>query len=57
VDVASRAKPDRQRILIDSGSGALVGKRHLIVDRDTKYSPAFRAFLVREGIEVIRAAA
>ena len=42
------------RNLIDSGSGALVGKRHLIVDRDTKYSSAFRAFLVREGIEVIR---
>jgi hypothetical protein len=36
------------------GSGALVGKRHLIVDRDTKYSSAFREFLVREGIEVIR---
>jgi transposase InsO family protein len=40
--------------LIDNGTGALVGKRHLIVDRDTKYSSAFRAFLAREGVEVIR---
>jgi len=42
------------RNLIDSGSGALLGKRHLIVDRDTKYSSAFRAFLAREGVDVIR---
>jgi putative transposase len=41
------------RNLIDNGTGALVGKRHLIVDRDTKYSSAFRAFLAREGVEVI----
>ena len=42
------------RNLIDSGSGALLGKRHLIVDCDTKYSSAFRAFLAREGVDVIR---
>ena len=42
------------RNLIDNGTGALVGKRHLIVDRDTKYSSAFRAFLAREVVEVIR---
>ena len=40
--------------LMDSESGALRGEGHLIVDRDTKYSSAFRAFLVREGVEVIR---
>ena len=34
------------RNLMDSESGALRGKGHLIVDRDTKYSSAFRAFLV-----------
>ena len=42
------------RNLMDSESGALLGKRHLIVDRDTKYSSAFRAFLAREGVDVIR---
>jgi len=35
------------RNLMDSESGALLGKRHLIVDRDTKYSAVFRAFLAR----------
>jgi len=29
-------------------------KRYLIVDRDTKYTAAFRAFLAREGLETIR---
>jgi putative transposase len=42
------------RTLTDSESGMLLGKRHLIVDRDTKYSTAFRTFLGREGVEVIR---
>jgi putative transposase len=42
------------RNLLDTGSGVLQGKRYLIVDRDTKYSTAFRAFVAREGIEVIR---
>jgi len=34
--------------------GVLHGKEYLIVDRDTKYTRAFRTFLVREGLEVIR---
>ena len=42
------------RNLMDHESGALLGQRHLIVDRDTKYSAAFRALLAREGVEVIR---
>ena len=42
------------RGLFDEVSGALCGKRHLIVDRDTKYSRQFRAFCTREGVEVIR---
>lgn len=42
------------RTLTDGESGMLLGKRHLIVDRDTKYSAAFRTFLGREGVEVIR---
>jgi putative transposase len=42
------------RNLLDMKSGILQGKRHLIVDRDTKYSTAFRTFLAREGTEVIR---
>lgn len=32
----------------------LPGTRHLIVDRDTKCSAAFRTFLTREGVHVIR---
>ncbi len=42
------------RTLMDCESGALIGKRHLIIDRDIKYSSAFRSFLAREGVEVIR---
>jgi transposase InsO family protein len=42
------------RNLLDSETGALCGKRHLIVDRDTKYSTNFRQALGREGVEVIR---
>jgi putative transposase len=42
------------RNLMSTKSGALLGKRHLIVDRDTKYTLAFRTFLAREGIDVIR---
>ena len=34
----------------------LRGKRYLILDRDTKYSDAFRSFLVHEGIKIIRLA-
>jgi len=42
------------RQLTDSEEGILNGKQHLIVDRDTKYCQAFRDFVAREGIEVIR---
>jgi putative transposase len=42
------------RNLLDSESGPLRDKRHLIVDRDTKYSGSFRQTLEREGIGVIR---
>jgi putative transposase len=35
-------------------NGFLRGKRYLILDRDGKYSDAFRSVLVREGIHVIR---
>jgi len=38
----------------DSESGLLYGKKYLIVDRDTKYTAAFRAFPAREKVEVIR---
>ena len=40
------------RIVTDLNEGFLRGKRHLILDRDTKYCDAFRSILVREGIEV-----
>ena len=42
------------RNLLDMDSGFLRDKKHLIVDRDTKYSAAFRLALDREGIGVIR---
>jgi transposase InsO family protein len=42
------------RNLFDRETGALRDKRHLIVDRDTKYSRQFRTFCAREGVEVIR---
>jgi transposase InsO family protein len=42
------------RNLTDAETGMLRGTRHLIVDPDTKYSAAFRTFLVREGVDVIR---
>jgi putative transposase len=34
--------------------GFLRGKRYLILDRDAKYSDAFRSVLAREGIQAIR---
>jgi hypothetical protein len=40
VDIASGER--------DGESGALLGKRYLIVDRDTKYSTALRTFVARE---------
>ena len=42
------------RNLLDPQAGFLRDKKHLIVDRDTKYSAAFRIALEREGIGVIR---
>jgi transposase InsO family protein len=42
------------RNLTDVNDGFLRQKRYVILDRDTKYSNAFRSFLVREGMEVIR---
>jgi transposase InsO family protein len=68
IDIASRAvriagvtpHPDSRwmtqiaRNLTDLNDGFLRGKRYLILDRDTKYSDAFRNVLVREGIQVIR---
>lgn len=42
------------RHFLDTEDGALVGKRYLIVDRDTKYSKRFRDFIAKGGTEVIR---
>ena len=42
------------RTLIDEQDGALAGRRYLIIDRDTKYSQRFRAFLEEGGTKVIR---
>ena len=42
------------RQLTDAVNGILLGKRYLILDRDTKYCQAFRDFVKRECIEVIR---
>lgn len=42
------------RQLTDAVDGILLGKQYLILDRDTKYCPAFRDFVKREGIAVIR---
>jgi transposase InsO family protein len=38
----------------DAGDGILVGKSHLIIDRDTKYSADWRAWVEEQGVEVIR---
>jgi len=54
------AKPDEAwilrigRNLIDTESGALCGKRYLIIDRDSKYADQFRRLLRESGTEVIR---
>jgi putative transposase len=42
------------RNLFDAQSDVFHGKRYLVVDRQIKYSSAFRSFLAREGLEVIR---
>jgi len=68
IDIASRSvhvagitpHPDNSwmtqiaRNVTDADAGFLRGKQHLILDRDAKYSDAFRTVLVREGIHVIR---
>ena len=42
------------RNLSDAESGALRGKRYLIIDRDTKYTDQFRRSVRESGTEVIR---
>lgn len=42
------------RNLTDVETGMLRGARHLIVDRDTKFSIEFWTFLDREAVDVIR---
>jgi putative transposase len=42
------------RNLTDVDDAFLRGKRYLILDRDTKYSNAFRSLLVQDGIKIIR---
>jgi hypothetical protein len=68
IDIASRSvhvagitpHPDNSwmtqiaRNITDVSDGVLRDKRYLLLDRDTKYSDAFRGILVREGIQVIR---
>jgi transposase InsO family protein len=39
------------RNLTDPIDGFLLGKRHLLMDRDGKFCPAFRAALKNEGVE------
>jgi putative transposase len=68
IDIASRSvyvagitpHPDNSwmtqiaRNITDARDGFLRDKKYLLLDRDTKYSDAFRAILVRDGIQVIR---
>ena len=42
------------RNLVDEQYGGLAGKKYLIIDRGTKYSQRFRAFLEEGGTKVIR---
>jgi transposase InsO family protein len=42
------------RNLCDVDDGVLTSAAKLIIDRDTKYSHDWRAFLERQGVEVIR---
>src|SRR3569833_1447506 len=42
------------RNLIDIDEGFLRDNRYLVMDRDAKYTPTFRALLERQGIEIIR---
>jgi len=42
------------RNLTDAEDGFLVGKRYLLMDRDTKFTDAFRSILEDEGIQSVR---
>ena len=42
------------RELTNHEDGFLKGKRYLIMDRDSKFSESFRAFLSKEGVEPVR---
>jgi hypothetical protein len=42
------------RNLVDAESGALRGKRYLIIDRDAKYTDQFRRLVRESGTKVIR---
>ena len=42
------------RELTNHEDGFLQGKRYLIMDRDSKFSESFRAFLSKEGVEPVR---
>jgi len=42
------------RNITDSEAGMLVGKRMLIIDRDTKYCEEFRRLLEQSGTAIIR---
>ena len=42
------------RNMTDAQSGALNAKRHLIIDRDTKYSEQFRRLIRDSGTQIIR---
>jgi hypothetical protein len=39
------------RELTNHEDGSLQGKRYLIMDRDSKFSESFRAFLSKDGVE------
>ncbi|MDA7541591.1 integrase core domain-containing protein [bacterium] len=42
------------RELTNNEDGFLNGKKHLIMDRDTKFSESFRSFLSKEGVQPMR---
>jgi transposase InsO family protein len=52
----STANPDVQvaRNLSDAEDGFLRGKKYLLMDRDTKFSEAFRVTLEQAGVEAVR---
>jgi putative transposase len=41
------------RNLTDAEDGFLIGKRYVLMDRDGKFCPAFRAILETEGVEAV----